>query len=210
MFCLPSETAYVPQGLKLIFIFRRIQNCAWFRSFNKVGIQKKTWCIYIHTRTVYVLVYIYVYTHKYNEILLSHETEGNNAICTNVDGSRDYHTKWNKSERERQILWYHLYVGSEVRPKWTYLWNRNRLIALEGVKVEGEGRRGTGWESGISRRKLVHTEWMNNTFLLYSTGNDIQYAVISSNGKDKNLLVVYLTRTPYPSSSSINGMFAHV
>ena len=210
MFCLPNERAYVPQGLKLIFIFPHIQNCAWFRSFNKVGIQKKMWCIYVHTRTVYVLVYIYVYTHKYSEILLSHETEGNNAICTNVDGSRDYHTKWNKSERERQILWYHLYVGSEVRPKWTYLWNRNRLIALEGVRAEGEGRRGTGWESGISRRKLVHTEWMNNTFLLYSTGNDIQYAVISSNGKDKNLLVVYLTRTPYPRSSSINGMFAHV
>ena len=93
MFCLPNERAYVPQGLKLIFIFPHIQNCAWFRSFNKVGIQKKMWCIYVHTRTVYVLVYIYVYTHKYSEILLSHETEGNNAICTNVDGSRDYHTK---------------------------------------------------------------------------------------------------------------------
>ena len=36
-------------------------------------------------------------------ILLSHEKEQNNAICSNVDGPRDYHTKWNKSDRERQI-----------------------------------------------------------------------------------------------------------
>ena len=28
------------------------------------------------------------------------------------DGTRDYHTKWSKSDRERQIL-YHLYVESK-------------------------------------------------------------------------------------------------
>ena len=26
-----------------------------------------------------------------------------NAICSNMDGPRDYHTKWSKSDRERQI-----------------------------------------------------------------------------------------------------------
>ena len=26
-----------------------------------------------------------------------------NAICSNMDGLRDDHTKWSKSERERQI-----------------------------------------------------------------------------------------------------------
>ena len=29
--------------------------------------------------------------------------EWNNAICSNMDGPRDYHTKWSKSEREKQI-----------------------------------------------------------------------------------------------------------
>ena len=29
--------------------------------------------------------------------------EWNNAICSNMDGPRDYHTKWSKSYRERQI-----------------------------------------------------------------------------------------------------------
>ena len=27
----------------------------------------------------------------------------NNAICSNMDEPTDYHTKWSKSEREKQI-----------------------------------------------------------------------------------------------------------
>ena len=49
--------------------------------------------IYIHTHT---------HTHLYNGILLSHKTEQNNAICSNMEGPRDYHTK---SDRERKILY---------------------------------------------------------------------------------------------------------
>ena len=50
--------------------------------------------------------------HLYNGILLSHEKEWNNAICNNMDATRDYHTKWSKSERERQIPY-------DI----TYMWN---------------------------------------------------------------------------------------
>ena len=48
----------------------------------------------------------------YNQILLSHKKEWNNAICGNKGGPRDYHTKWSKSERETQIS-YHI----------THMWN---------------------------------------------------------------------------------------
>ena len=41
--------------------------------------------------------------HMYNGILLSHKKEWNNVICSNMDGPTDDHTKWSKSERERQI-----------------------------------------------------------------------------------------------------------
>ena len=34
--------------------------------------------------------------------LLSHK-KWNNAICSNMDGLRDYQAKWSKSKRERQI-----------------------------------------------------------------------------------------------------------
>ena len=50
--------------------------------------------------------------HIYNRILLSHKKKRNNAICSNMDGPRNYHTKQSKSERERQIP-YDL----------TYMWN---------------------------------------------------------------------------------------
>ena len=41
-------------------------------------------------------------THTHNGILFGHENEQNNAICSNMEGPRDYHTK---SNRERQILY---------------------------------------------------------------------------------------------------------
>ena len=47
--------------------------------------------------------------------------------------------------------------------------------------AEGEGM---DWEFGISRCKVLYIEWINNKVLLYSTGNYIQYPVISHNGKD--------------------------
>ena len=50
--------------------------------------------------------------HIYNGILLSHQKEWNNAICGSMDGPRDYHTKWGKSDRETQIPY-------DI----TYMWN---------------------------------------------------------------------------------------
>ena len=53
---------------------------------------KKMWCIYMHYSVI--------------------RKEWNNVICSNMDGPRDDHTKWNKSERERQI-------SNDI----TYMWN---------------------------------------------------------------------------------------
>ena len=39
--------------------------------------------------------------HIYNGILLSHTKEWNNALCSNMDGPRDYHTKWSKSDKDK-------------------------------------------------------------------------------------------------------------
>ena len=41
--------------------------------------------------------------HIYNGLSLFLVKEWNNAICSNMDGPRDDHTKWSKSGRERQI-----------------------------------------------------------------------------------------------------------
>ena len=50
--------------------------------------------------------------HIYNGILLSHKKEWNNAICSNMDGLRDDHTKWSQSKTN--VIWYHLYVESKI------------------------------------------------------------------------------------------------
>ena len=46
----------------------------------------------------------------YNGILLNHKKEWNNAICSNMDGPRAFHTEWSKSDRE---------ISYDI----TYMWN---------------------------------------------------------------------------------------
>ena len=46
---------------------------------------------------------IVVYIH--NGVLRGNEKEWNMALCSNVDGSGECDAKWNKSYRERQILY---------------------------------------------------------------------------------------------------------
>ena len=38
------------------------------------------------------------------------QQEQNNAICSNMDATRDSHSKWSKSERERQIPYDIIYM----------------------------------------------------------------------------------------------------
>ena len=57
--------------------------------------------------------------HIYNGIVLRHKKEWNNAICSNMCTPRDYHTKWSKSDRERQISY-----GI------AYMWNLKKMIQM--------------------------------------------------------------------------------
>jgi len=79
----------------------------------------------------------------------SHKKEQNNAICSNMDGSRDSHPEWSKSERERQIPY-------DI----TYIWNlidgtdepfhrkENRGLREWTEVAEGEGE-GAGWTGSL-------------------------------------------------------------
>ena len=67
-----------------------------------------------------------VYIHR--RTLLSHKKEWNNTICTNMDGLREYHTKWRKSDKYLKI-W----------NKWNYLQNRNRLRKQTYSHERGKG-----------------------------------------------------------------------
>ena len=78
----------------------------------------------------------------------------------------------------------------------------NRLV----VAKEDEGRGGIGWESGICRRKLLYTGWMNHKVQWYRIGNYIQYPVRNSNGKGfgKECIYVYNWVTLLDSRNECN------
>ena len=48
-------------------------------------------------------MYTYTHTYTHNGILLSDQKGGNLAICKNVNGTKVYYAKRNKSIGERQI-----------------------------------------------------------------------------------------------------------
>ena len=78
----------------------------------------------------------------YNGVFLSHKKEGNDIICSNIDEPRDYHTKWNKPDREIQISYDITYMWDPKKwYKWTYLQSRNRLIDIKNklILTKGEG-----------------------------------------------------------------------
>ena len=77
--------------------------------------------------------------HIYNGILLSHKKEQNRVICRDMDGLRDCHTEWNKSEREKQISYINTYekIGIddliykaeiETQMQRTNVWDRKSVV----------------------------------------------------------------------------------
>ena len=73
---------------------------------------------------------------KKNEIML---------FCSNMDRPRDYHTKWRKSDRERQISYDITYMWNLNKLyKGTYLQNRNRLTDIEHQLMVNREEMGKG------------------------------------------------------------------
>ena len=86
------------------------------------------------------------------DVVPMHKKEQNNAICSNMDATRDYHTNWSQADRERQIPY-------DI----TYMWNLKygtnepiyeteidsqteiRLVVAKGVGREWDGMGVWGW-----------------------------------------------------------------
>ena len=66
----------------------------------------------------------------YNGILLSHQ-KWNTAIHTKVGDPRDYHTKWSKSDRERQVTFDITYMRNLKNGINAFIYKTNRLIDTE-------------------------------------------------------------------------------
>ena len=97
---------------------------------------KKMWFTYTHTHT-----HTHIYTH--NGLLFTHKKELNNAICSNMDGTRDHHTKV-KKDRKRQISHNSVYTWNLKKKKDTnsYLQIRNRFTDIENKLMVTKGEKG--------------------------------------------------------------------
>ena len=105
---------------------------------------------------------VYIYTMEYYSAIKKHEIMPFASTC--MDGPRDYHTKWSKSERERQI-------PCDVTYMWNLKYDTNEPIYETDSQTQRtelwlpRGRGGGGgmdWEFGISWCKLLYIEWINN------------------------------------------------
>ena len=68
------------------------------------------------------------------------------VICRDVDGSRDCHTEWSKTEREKQISYINAYMWNlEKWYIWTGLQGRNWDTDVENKRMDTKGGKWGGW-----------------------------------------------------------------
>ena len=76
-----------------------------------------------------------------------------------MDGPRDCHTEWSKSDRDRQISYDIAYMWNLKKGyKWTYLQSRNRVTDVENKLMVTKWGRGGGmnWEIGTDIYTLLY------------------------------------------------------
>ena len=76
--------------------------------------------------------------HIHKGILFSHKKEGDSEICSNMDGSGDYHTKWRNPGRH---IWCHLCVESKKSDTSRFIYKTNRLPDIENELLVTKGER---------------------------------------------------------------------
>ena len=131
-------------------------------KFLYLGIKEREMCLIILLQsTVQYLCHPCLYLRRVEYIDDCYE----NSIYSNMDGLRNYHTKWSQKEKDK----YHmisLYVESKMQHKLIY--ETDSQTQRTGLWLPS--RRGD-WEFRFSRYKLLYIEWINNKVQLYSTGN---------------------------------------
>ena len=101
---------------------------------------------------IYIYIYIYICIIKY---YLAIKKDWNLAFCNNMDGSKGYYTRWNKSDGNTNTKWCHLW---NLQNKF-HLWNlqnkmnkQNRTWPKDTDKIV-VARVGERWRGGRCRWK---------------------------------------------------------
>ena len=129
------------------------------------------WYIYI-----YIYIYTYTHTHTHKGIYLAIKRNAFEIwVSSNeVDEPRACYTEWNKSKREKQILYTNTYTWNlEKWCWWTYLHSGNRDTDMENRLVDkvGEGEGWTNWERSMETYILPYVKQRASGNLLYEAEN---------------------------------------
>ena len=157
----PTQTDGFPHFLNLLFTMFQILSRLTIdkpRHGHNLSVHQQT--IGLRRCEVHKCTYIllHIYTMTYYSVL----KKWNNAICSNMDGPRDDHIKWRKSDKDTHCM-ISLICGiqnttqmnSSMKQKQTYR-HREQICGCQGeTGVAGDGLR----EFGISRCKLLCIEW---------------------------------------------------
>ena len=88
----------------------------------------------------------------YSGILLSHKKEWNNFICSDMNGPRDHHMKWNKSDKDNHhmilLTCGILKMMQRKKNDAKENKNRNRCPDIENKLMLTKGNSGE-WKGGI-------------------------------------------------------------
>ena len=114
-----------------------------------------------------------VYIH--NGILFSHKKGQSSATCSNMDGTRESHTKRSESERERQTPYEITYMWSLKYGTKDLPIKQSQIMDMEGRFVCAGGRRegGMDGEFGVGRCRLLHLGRMGDGVRLHSAGSRV-------------------------------------
>ena len=104
-------------------------------------------------------------------------------VCSNMDGPRDYHTKWSQTK-----------ISHDITHMWNLKYDANELIHETETDSQTQrtdlwlprGREAAkDWEFGISRWRLVYIRWINKV-LLYRELYSISYSkpIMEKNKKE--------------------------
>ena len=127
----------------------------------------------------------YMYAMDYYSAIKKNEIY---AICSNMDGPRDYHTRWSQAEKDiyqmiSLIMWNLIFkikqMNLQNKNSLTYI--KNKLMVTKG---ETWGGGGIKQELGMNIHTLLYIRQTTNKDRWYSTGNSIQYSAITYKRKE--------------------------
>ena len=122
---------------------------------------------------------------------ISHKKEWNHVICSNMDRPRDDHIKWSQAEKDE----YHM-VSLSCGIKKNDVTELIYKTEIESQASETKfwlprGKGGINSDSRIYLYTLLYIKQIINKDLLYSTGNGIQYSVLTYMGKESEKERIY-------------------